>query len=138
MCVPPLRREEIHLLVAAIAGDQWPTTMKIEKKSHGDIVVVSITGSIMSEPEAVQLRKAVYGLLEKDVRKVVVDIGKVERMSSTGLGAIMAAMTSVKTRGGELCIANASKKTGPLFMVTKLVRVLKLYESVDKAVSSFK
>ncbi|HEY4611631.1 MAG TPA: STAS domain-containing protein [Bacteroidota bacterium] len=112
--------------------------MTIEQKTHDDVTIISVRGSIMSEPDALQFRKKIYGLLENDVRKVVVDIGSVERMSSTGLGAIMAAMASVKTRGGELCIANASKKTGPLFMVTKLVRVLKLYESVEKAVLSFK
>ncbi|MCI0563224.1 MAG: STAS domain-containing protein, partial [Nitrososphaera sp.] len=84
------------------------------------------------------LRELVHGLLEKKCRKVVIDVAGVERMSSTGLGAIVAAMTSVKTRGGELCIANASTKIGPLFMVTKLVKVLKLYESVDKAVLSLK
>ena len=112
--------------------------MKIAVKNIGDIVVLSVHGSIMSEPDAMQFRKSIYSVLEKDIRKIVVDIKKVERMSSTGLGAIMAAMASVKTRGGELCVANATKKTGPLFIVTKLVRVLKLFESVEKALTSFR
>lgn len=112
--------------------------MKIAEKNIGDVVVLSVHGSIMSEPDAMQFRKSIYSVLEKDIRKIVVDIKKVERMSSTGLGAIMAAMASVKTRGGELCVANATKKTGPLFIVTKLVRVLKLFESVEKALTSFR
>ena len=112
--------------------------MTIHEKTVDDVMILSIKGSIMSEPDAARFRTVIYGVLEKDFRKVVVDIARVDRMNSTGLGAIMAAMTSVKTRGGELCIARASNKTSPLFMVTKLVRVLKLYESVDKAVAGFK
>ncbi len=94
-------------------------------------------GNLTSEPETQEFRNAVYTLLKKDVRKVVIDLGKVDYISSIGLGAIVAVLTSMKNRGGELRIANPTAKTGPLFMVTQLVKVLRLYETVDRAVSSF-
>ncbi len=112
--------------------------MKVEEKKHGDVVVLMVKGNLTSEPETIQFRDAIYSLIEKNERKVVVDIGKIEHISSIGLGAIIAALMSLKNKEGELRIANPTEKTGPLFMVTKLVKVLKLYESVDRAVSSFK
>lgn len=112
--------------------------MKIEEKKYGEVVVLSIRGSVTTEPDAMQLRRAVYELLGKNVRKVVFDIRGVGRMSSTGLGAILASMISLRNKGGELRVANATEKTGPLFVMTKLVKVLKLYESVEKALASFK
>lgn len=111
--------------------------MKIKEKRYGNVVVVFLKGNLTTEPETKQFRNAIYLLLENNVRKVVVDIGKVERISSLGLGAIMAAMISLKKDEGELRVASPTEKTGPLFMTTKLVKVLKLYETVDRAVSSF-
>ncbi|MGH2567324.1 MAG: STAS domain-containing protein [Bacteroidota bacterium] len=112
--------------------------MKIDEKAYGEVVVLFLKGNLISEPDAKQLRTAVSNLLEQNVCNVVVDIRKVDHMSSTGLGAIMAAMISLRNRGGELCVANATRKTGPLFVTTKLVKVLKLYESVNRAVASFR
>jgi len=112
--------------------------MKISERAYVDVVVLSVKGNLTSEPDAKQLRGAVSDLLGQRVRKVVVDIGKVEQISSTGLGAIIAAMISLRNKGGELCVANATRKTGPLFVTTKLVKVLKLYESVNRAVASFR
>jgi anti-sigma B factor antagonist len=114
------------------------TLMIIDQKARGDVVVLSLKGSLTSEIETSQLRDVVSKLVQKNVRKVVVDIRKVDRISSLGLGAIMSAMTSLRTRKGELCVANPTEKTGPLFRVTKVVKVLKLYETVGKAVENLK
>lgn len=112
--------------------------MKIKQQTLGDVTVLSLQGNLTTDPETLQLREVITSLLNKNVRKVVVDIGRIGRISSTGLGAIMSAMTSLRTRDGELCVANPTEKTGPLFRVTKIVSVLKLYETVEKAVASFR
>lgn len=112
--------------------------MKIAEKHHGDVVVLSVKGNLTTEPETKRFRSAINDLVEKNIRKVVVDIGLVEHIGSIGLGAIMAAMISLQKKEGELCVANPTEKTGPLFRITKLVRVLKLYETTERAVSSMR
>lgn len=112
--------------------------MNIEEKSYGEIIVLSLEGNLTSEGDAEQFRTAIQSLMRKNARKVVVDLLKAEYISSKGLGVIMAAKGSLKTYGGELCIANTTEKTAALFRVTQLVKVLKIYESVDQAVASFK
>jgi len=44
----------------------------------------------------------------------------------------------VKSKGGELRLANVTDKVESLFAITQLVKVFKTYESVDRAVASFK
>ncbi len=110
--------------------------MEIEEKPYGDVVVLSLRGKLTSEEETETFRSAVHSLLRKEVRKVVIDVEKVDYISSKGLGAIIGALTSMKKSGGDLCIANTAEKTRPLFLATQLVKVLKLYDSVDRAVSS--
>lgn len=112
--------------------------MTIKEKMHGDVAVVSLKGNLMGEPETVDLREKIYSLLKDDVRKIVLDLGKVRWVNSTGLGTFIAVMTSVKTKGGELRLASITDKVESLFVITQLSKVFKTYETVDRAIAAFK
>lgn len=112
--------------------------MNIKESIHGDVAVVALKGNLMGEPDTTDVRQKVYSLLEDDVKKIVLDLGKVKWINSSGLGALIAAMTSVKNKGGELRLANVTEKVESVFMITQLIKVFKTYETVDRAVASFK
>jgi anti-sigma B factor antagonist len=111
--------------------------MNIGEKIQHNVAVLELDGKFTTEEEATTFRSAVHGLIRRNLQHVVVDLGRVEYISSKGLGTIMGAMSSLRKLGGDLCIANTTEKTGPLFMVTQLVKVLKIYDTVDKAVEGF-
>lgn len=112
--------------------------MTIKEKMHGDIAVLAMKGNLMGEPDTTDIREKVYSLLQDEVKKVVLDLGKVKWINSSGLGALIAAMTSVKNKGGEMVLANVTDKVESLFMITQLIKVFKTYETVDRALASFK
>lgn len=112
--------------------------MNIKEKMHGDVAVIALKGNLMGEPDTTDVREKVYGLLQDEVKKVVLDLGKVKWINSSGLGALIAAMTSVKNKGGDLRLANVTEKVESIFMITQLIKVFKTYETVDRAVASFK
>jgi anti-sigma B factor antagonist len=112
--------------------------MNIKEKMHGDVAVVALKGNLMGEPDTTEVREKIYGLLQDDVKKVVLDLGKVKWINSSGLGSLIAAMTSVKNKGGDLRLANVTEKVESVFMITQLIKVFKTYETVDRAVASFK
>ncbi len=114
------------------------SVMNIKEKMHGDVAVVALKGNLMGEPDTTDVREKIYSLLQDDVKKVVLDLGKVKWINSSGLGALIAAMTSVKNKGGELRLANVTEKVESIFMITQLIKVFKTYETVDRAVASFK
>jgi anti-sigma B factor antagonist len=111
--------------------------MNVGEKIQHNVAVLELDGQFMTEEEATVFRGAVHGLIRRNLQNVVVDLGKVEYISSKGLGTLVGAMTSLRKLGGDLCIANPTEKTGPLFMVTQLVKVFKIYDTVDKAVEGF-
>jgi anti-sigma B factor antagonist len=111
--------------------------MKISKKRYDDIIVLALSGTLLSDGDASRVRDTVYKLLDDNTKKIVIDIQRVTHMNSTGLGAIVASLTSARNRQGDLRIAGTNEKIGPLLTVTKLVRVFKVYETVDRAVASF-
>lgn len=112
--------------------------MNIKEKMHGDVAVVALKGNLMGEPDTTDVREKIYSLLQDDVKKVVLDLGKVKWINSSGLGSLIAAMTSVKNKGGDLRLANVTEKVESVFMITQLIKVFKTYETVDRAVASFK
>lgn len=112
--------------------------MNIKEKMHGDVAVVALKGNLMGEPDSTEVREKIYSLLQDDVKKIVLDLGKVKWINSSGLGSLIAAMTSVKNKGGEMRLANITEKVESVFMITQLIKVFKTYETVDRAVASFK
>jgi len=112
--------------------------MNIKEKMQGDVAVVALKGNLMGEPDTTEVREKIYSLLQDDVKKIVLDLGKVKWINSSGLGSLIAAMTSVKNKGGEMRLANITEKVESVFMITQLIKVFKTYETVDRAVGSFK
>ncbi|HLE34032.1 MAG TPA: STAS domain-containing protein [Bacteroidota bacterium] len=112
--------------------------MNIKEKMHGDVAVVALRGNLMGEPDTTEVREKIYSLLQDDVKRIVLDLGKVKWINSSGLGSLIAAMTSVKNKGGEMRLANITEKVESIFMITQLIKVFKTYETVDRAVGSFK
>ncbi len=112
--------------------------MTIKEKMYGDIAVVSIKGNLMGEPDNTDVRDKIYSLLQDDMKKIVLDLGKVKWINSSGLGTLIAAMTSIKNKGGEMKLAGVTDKVESLFMITQLVKVFKTYDNVERAVASFK
>ena len=109
----------------------------IEEKSHGDVVVLSLKGNFLGEPETSKLREKVYALLEENRKYVVIDLGGVKVINSMGLGALVASVVSLRTKGGDLCLARLSDKVEAVIAIMHLVKVFRIYETVERAVKSF-
>jgi len=112
--------------------------MSIKEKIVGDIVILSLKGNLMGEPDTTDLRDKIYSLLQDNFINIVLDLAKVKWVNSSGLGTLISSMTSIKNKGGELRLANVTDKVESLFVITQLIKVFKTYETVDRAVASFK
>lgn len=112
--------------------------MTIKDKMHGKVAVLTLKGDIMGEPETGQLRDKVKSVISSGTPHVVLDLSGVRYVSSTGLGTLIAVLTSVKNKGGDMRLAAVTEKVESLFVITQLVKVFKEYETVDRAVESFK
>jgi anti-sigma B factor antagonist len=100
-------------------------------------VIIEFKGNVMGGPDAVSLNEELHDLIEKDKTNVVVDLGKVKFMNSSGLGMLIGALTTMKKAGGDLRIANATDKIESLLIITKLITVFKHYKTLDEAIASY-
>lgn len=111
--------------------------MRIKETKQGDITVLTLSGKMMNGPESIHLHPYVKGLIEKDQKRIVVDMGKVKWFSSTGLGSLLATYTSLRNVNGDLRIARPTRKIYSVFMATQLTKIFQSYDTVEEAVESF-
>ena len=112
--------------------------MTIKEKMYGDVAVISLKGKLMGGPETQEIHDKVKQLVNDGTIKIVIDLAKVKWMNSSGLGALMGAMTTLRNAKGDLKLANTTEKVQSLFMITKLITIFESHENVEKAVESFK
>ncbi len=112
--------------------------MKIKERIENDVAILQISGKLMGGPETQQIHEHIKGLIADNVLNVIIDLGKVKWMNSSGLGVLMASYTTIKNKGGSLKLANVTEKVNSLLMITQLMTIFKTYESVDRALVSFK
>jgi anti-sigma B factor antagonist len=111
--------------------------MKIKEKIEEHVAILSLSGKMMGGTETTAFHEHIRGLLKDGIKNVVVDLGDVRWMNSSGLGVLMAAMTTLKSAEGRLVIARATEKVESLLVITQLIKVFETYETVDRALSSF-
>ncbi len=111
--------------------------MKLKSEVHGTVVVIELRGKIMGGPDSTIFRDEMQKHLDAGVKKVVIDLGKVDWMNSSGLGILIGGLTTVKNAGGEMKLARVTEKIKSLLMITKLVQVFESYETVEAAIAAF-
>lgn len=111
--------------------------MKYDISERYNCVIITFKGKLMGGPQAEQFREDLHNLIEEGKTEVVVDLGKVSFMNSSGLGLLMGGLTTMRNAGGDLRICRADKKIESLLMVTQLISVFRHFRTLDEAVESY-
>lgn len=112
--------------------------MSVKEKIVDNVAVLTVGGKLMGGNETWDVHSKVKSLLADGINKVVIDLSKVKWVNSQGLGMLMSCHTSLQNAKGRLAIAGVTEKVNSLFMITQLITIFDTYETVDRAVASFK
>ncbi len=111
--------------------------MKYNIKEQFNCAVFELSGNIMGGPAAETFREDLHSLIDQGKTNVIVDLGKVKFINSSGLGILIGGMTTMRKAGGDLVICQADKKIENLLMMTQLISVFKHYRTLDEAVKYY-
>ena len=112
-------------------------TMILEEKKINNVIVLNLQGSLMGGPEAVSLNETLNRLLDEKNLKLVLNFQSVERVNSSGLGILIKALTTFRSNGGELKLANVNPNMKHLLTITKLHTILDIFDTENAAIESF-
>ncbi len=112
-------------------------SMKTSNRQVDGVTIVDCSGRITLGEGSVTLRDTVRELLGKGSKRILLNLGDVNYIDSSGIGELVSAYTTVKNQGGELKLLNLTKKVHDLLQITKLYTVFDVKDDEAAAVKSF-
>jgi len=111
--------------------------MKASTRQVHDVTIVDLTGRITLGEGSSVLRDTVKDLAAKGQKKILLNLGDVSYIDSSGIGELVAAFTSVRNQGGEMKLLHLTKKMHDLLQITKLYTVFDVKDDEAEAVKAF-
>jgi anti-sigma B factor antagonist len=111
--------------------------MKTSTRKVENVTIVDLSGRITLGEGSVVLRDTVRDLIAKGDKKILLNLGEVTYIDSSGIGELVSAFTTVRNQGGELKLLNLTKKVHDLLQITKLYTVFDVKDDEATAITSF-
>ncbi len=141
-----VRTESKELATSACAvldrlgiGMTGPTPIKMQTATRqvGGVTVVDISGRITLGEGNVILREIVRDLAEKGRKAIVLNLGEVQYIDSSGVGELVKAHTTIRNQGGQLKLTNLNQRVHDLLEMTRLSAVFDIQKDETSAIESF-
>ena len=113
------------------------SSMKMTTRQIDGITILDLSGRIVLGEGSVELRDAVKELLAKGQKNILLNLGDVNYIDSSGIGELVSAFTTVRNQGGDLKLLNLTKKVHDLLQITKLYTVFDVKDDEASAIASF-
>jgi anti-sigma B factor antagonist len=105
----------------------------------GDVAVVNFTIRKITDEQVIQLiGEQLFGLVDDaGRRKILLNFGNVEYLSSAALGKLITLNKKVQGAGGKLVLCNIDPQIYEVFEITKLNRIFKIHKEEKAALEAF-
>ena len=112
--------------------------LNIRERQAGDVTILDMDGKITIGEGSVALRSAVRRLIEEGKKKILLNLGGVGYVDSSGIGELVSSYTTIQREGGQLKLLNLTQKIQDLLGITKLLTVFDTYTDESQALNSYK
>jgi len=110
----------------------------ISERQAGDVTILDLDGKVTIGEGSVALRTTIRRLLGDGKSKILMNLGGVGYIDSSGIGELVSSFTAVNKEGGTLKLLNLTQKIQDLLAITKLLTVFDVFDSEADALASFK
>ena len=112
-------------------------SVKLTPRQVGDVTVIDASGRITLGEGSSAFRDLIRDLASQGQKKLLVNLGDVSYIDSSGIGEMVSGFTTVANHGGTLKLLNLSKRVKDLLIITKLNTVFDVHEDEASAIRSF-
>ncbi len=112
-------------------------SIKASTRLVDGVTIVDLSGRITLGEASSTLRETVRDLISKGQKNILLNLGDVTYIDSSGIGELVSSYTSVSNQGGKLKLLNLQKKVHDLLQITKLYTVFEVHTDEAAAVRSF-
>ncbi len=112
-------------------------SVKLSTRQVGDVSVVDVAGRITLGEGSSMLRDLMREMVGKGQKKILLNLGDVSYIDSSGIGELVSGFTTVTNSGGEMKLLNLNKRVKDLLQITKLYTVFDVHEDEAGAIRAF-
>jgi anti-sigma B factor antagonist len=112
-------------------------SIKASTRLVDGVTILDLSGRITLGEASSTLRETVRDLISKGQKNILLNLGDVTYIDSSGIGELVSSFTSVSNQGGKLKLLNLQKKVHDLLQITKLYTVFEVHTDEAAAVRSF-
>ena len=94
--------------------------VQTDTRQVSDVTVIDVSGRITIGEGSSLIRESMRDLVAKGNKKILLNLGEVSYMDSTGIGELVAGFTSVTNAGGTVKLLGVAKRVKDVLLITKL------------------
>lgn len=110
---------------------------EIKKRSSGGVVILDLLGSLTVGINEQAFKENVSELTSGKLNRILVNLGELEFMDSSGIGALVKSYTTITQSGGKLKLLRPNKMIQKTLKITGLLGVFEIFEDEASAIASF-
>ena len=112
-------------------------SIQASTRQANGVTVVDVSGRITLGEGSATLRETVRDLLNRGQKKILLNLGEITYIDSSGIGELVSGFTTVTNQGGQLKLLSLTKKVHDLLQITKLLTVFDVHDEETSAIRSF-
>ncbi len=112
-------------------------SVTLSTRQVGDVTVIDAAGRITLGEGSSAFRDAIKDLVTKGDKKVLLNLGDVNYIDSSGIGELVSGFTTLSNAGGRLKLLNLTKRVQDLLQITKLYTVFEVFDDEAAGLASF-
>ncbi len=111
--------------------------LNISERQAGDVTILDMSGKVTIGEGSVALRNTIRKLLGEGKKSMILNLGDVRYIDSSGIGELVSSFSAVSKEGGNLKLLNLTQKIQDLLAITKLLTVFDTFDDEGEALASF-
>ena len=111
--------------------------LTIDHKEVQGVRVLILSGRFVAGPECDSVRSFIKEFLANNWNNILLDLGKVTRIDSTGIGMLVEAVIVTAKQGGQLNLVNVPRLIHNILSTHRLLQAFDIYPTEQEALASF-
>ncbi|MBZ5594418.1 MAG: STAS domain-containing protein [Acidobacteriia bacterium] len=112
-------------------------SLEIKEREREGILILDLNGRLTVGDECAKFRDRVHKVIDSGRRNFILNMGEVDYVDSTGLGAMVMCYTTLNRDGGKVKLLNLTRRSIELLVMTKLTTIFEVFNDEQNAINSF-
>lgn len=111
--------------------------LKVTERQTNGVTILDIIGRIVLGKETATLRDSIRDRLAQGRKNILLNLGEVPFIDSTGIGELVSAFIAARREGGAVKLLNLTKRVRDTVEIVKLGSIFELFDDEAAALKTF-